>query len=298
MNSTPLSALSTQLADIIAAAAPSVVQVQGHRRPASGVVYADGLVLTTTRALGRENGITVKTNDGRALEAELGGWDPSTSLVLLRVNDLQSAAVRAEHRRTARRPSRHRRRPFVEQRADGLDRHHLRDRRADADRRGRAIDRVIRTDAAMHGGFAGGAVLDTDGRLAGIATAASIRGLGVVIPADIAWKSAATLAEHGAFKRGYLGITGQSVQLPESLASGDRTYALLVAGVSAASPAEAAGVLIGDLILAFDGRPIQSPVDLLELLQGDRVGRSAPLHIVRGGAPREIAITVGERPVR
>jgi len=298
MNSTPLSALSTQLADIIAAAAPSVVQVQGHRRPASGVVYADGLVLTTTRALGRENGITVKTNDGRALEAELGGWDPSTSLVLLRVNDLQSAAVAPS---TAE--------PRVGHLVTAVARSWSNALTASTGiisviggpmptGRGRAIDRVIRTDAAMHGGFAGGAVLDTDGRLAGIATAASIRGLGVVIPADIAWKSAATLAEHGAFKRGYLGITGQSVQLPESLASGDRTYALLVAGVSAASPAEAAGVLIGDLILAFDGRPIQSPVDLLELLQGDRVGRSAPLHIVRGGAPREIAITVGERPVR
>lgn len=298
MSSTPLLAFSQQLADIVAASAPSVVQVHGHRRPASGVVYADGLVLTTTRALGRENGVTVRTGDGRALEAELGGWDPSTSLVLLRVADLQAPPIATSTTE-----------PRVGQIVVPVARSWSNALTASAGiiaviggpmptGRGRAIDRVIRTDAAMHSGFAGGAVLDAEGKLAGVATAAEIRGLGVVIPADIAWKSAATLAEHGSSKPGYIGIAGQSVRLPESHATTDRTHAVLVAGVSAGSPAEAAGVLIGDLILTFDGRPIQSSVDLLELLQGDRVGHVVPLQIVRGGAPREIAVTVGERPVR
>ena len=82
--------------------------------------------------------------------------------------------------------------------------------------RRRAIDQVIRTTAPMHDGFAGGAFLDTSGGLLGIATAAAIRGLGVVIPASIAWKTAATLLEHGSLKRGYLGLAGQPVALPES----------------------------------------------------------------------------------
>src|SRR5207248_5143311 len=63
--------------------------------------------------------------------------------------------------------------------------------------RGRAIDEVIRTTAPMHDGFAGGAFVDTAGRAIGVATAAEIRGLGVIIPASIAWKTAATLLEHG-----------------------------------------------------------------------------------------------------
>src|SRR6266403_3078292 len=82
--------------------------------------------------------------------------------------------------------------------------------------RRRSIDQVIRTTAPMHDGFAGGAFLDTSGGLIGIATASAIRGLGVVIPASIAWKTAATVLEHGSLKRGYLGLAGQPVTLPES----------------------------------------------------------------------------------
>ena len=106
----------------------------------------------------------------------------------------------------------------------------------------------------MHDGFAGGAFLDTSGGLIGIATAAAIRGLGVVIPASIAWKTAATVLEHGSLKRGYLGLAGQPVALPESQRAGDgREHALLVVGVTAGSPAAAAGVLVGDVLLDFDG---------------------------------------------
>src|SRR6185369_7044014 len=119
--------------------------------------------------------------------------------------------------------------------------------------RRRAIDEVIRTTAPMHDGFAGGAFLDTSGGLLGIATAAAIRGLGVVIPGSIAWKTAATLLEHGSLKRGYLGLAGQPVEI-----EGDRT-ALLVVGITSGSPAAAAGLLIGDVMLAFDGHPIESP---------------------------------------
>src|SRR3984885_8204817 len=80
-----LTTFSNQLADAVAAATPSVVQVQGRRRPASGLVYADNVVLTTVRALGREDGLHVRRHDGRTLDAELAGWDPTTSLAVLPV---------------------------------------------------------------------------------------------------------------------------------------------------------------------------------------------------------------------
>ena len=143
--------------------------------------------------------------------------------------------------------------------------------------RRRAIDQVIRTTAPMHDGFAGGAFLDASGGLLGVATAAEIRGLGVIIPAAIAWKAAAAVLEHGGMKRGYLGIAGQPVTLPEAQRAetdhGDE--ALLVTAVTAASPAARAGLLVGDVILALDGHPIESPEDLLDLLVGDRVGHDA-----------------------
>src|SRR5918995_7500919 len=88
MTSDLLTSFSNQLADAVAAAAPSVVQVQGRRRPASGLVYADDVVLTTVRALGREDGLHVRRPDGRTLDAELAGWDPTTNLAVLRVPEL------------------------------------------------------------------------------------------------------------------------------------------------------------------------------------------------------------------
>jgi S1-C subfamily serine protease len=86
-----LTSFSNQLADAVGAAAPSVVQVQGRRRPASGLVYADNVVLTTVRALGRDDGLHVRTDEGRTLDAELAGWDPSTGLAVLRVAELKTA---------------------------------------------------------------------------------------------------------------------------------------------------------------------------------------------------------------
>src|SRR6185436_7287760 len=85
MTSPSLVAFSDALADAVAAAAPSVVQVQGGRRPASGVLYAEDVVITMVRTLNGEDGLHVRTGDGTTLDAELAGWDPTTSLAVLRV---------------------------------------------------------------------------------------------------------------------------------------------------------------------------------------------------------------------
>src|SRR5262245_62238854 len=83
-----LTSLSNDLADAIASAAPSVVQVHGRRRPASGVVYQPDVVLTSARALGREDGVHVRRADGTVFDTELAGWDPTTGLAVLRVAGL------------------------------------------------------------------------------------------------------------------------------------------------------------------------------------------------------------------
>src|ERR1700733_7272647 len=88
-----LTSFSNQLADAVSAASPAVVQVQGRRRPASGLVYADNVVLTPVRALGRGDGLHVRRGDGRTLDAELAGWDPTTSLAVLRVAGLETAPL-------------------------------------------------------------------------------------------------------------------------------------------------------------------------------------------------------------
>jgi S1-C subfamily serine protease len=294
-----LTSISNAFADAVDAASASVVQVHGRRRPASGVVYASGVVATLARTLGREDGLHVRQPDGTVLDAELAGWDPATSLAVLRVPGLTAPPLAR-----AATPAR------VGHLAVAIARSWSNAVTASvgtvaviggplATGRRRAIEQVIRTTAAMHEGFAGGGFVNTEGALVGITTAASIRGLGVVIPASIAWKTIASVLEHGKATRGYLGIAGQPASLPESQQRGEgRPSALLVVGVTPESPAERAGVLVGDLLLDFDERPVMSPEDLLELLVGDRVGRAVPLRVLRGASTVTLTVTPGERPAR
>lgn len=289
--------LSNSVADIVDAVAPSVVQVRGRRRPASGLVCGDDVVLTMASVLGRSDGLHVKTHDGRALDAELTGWDPATSLAVLRVEGLNVPALSPAAAS-----------PRVGNFAVAVARSWSNVVTATSGlvsiiggplRTGRreAIEKVIRTSAPMHDGFAGGAFLDLSGGLIGVTTASAIRGLGIVIPAAIAWQAAASLRQHGQIKRGYLGIASQPVRAAQ-FESSDPNHpgALLVAHVTPGSPAAAAGVIVGDVIVEFDGRRVESPEDLLDLLTADRVGRAIALQILRGGAPVTVTLTVGERP--
>jgi S1-C subfamily serine protease len=294
-----LTELSTQMADVIAAAVPSVVQVQGRRRPASGLVYGDGVVVTTMRAIGREDGLQVRTQDGHTFEAELAGWDPSTTVAGLRVAGLAAPPL-------APSPNP----PRVGQLALAVARSWSNAVTATAGivsviggplRTGRrhAIEQVIRTSAPMHDGFSGGAFLDAAGGLVGMTTATAIRGLGVVIPAPLAWKAAAYALEHGRTSRGYLGIVTQEVALPEHQREGvNGEHGLLVLAVAPGSPAAAAGVLVGDVLTALDDKAVSSPDDVLDALGGTPAGRAAVLRLLRGGKLVNVAVTVGERPVR
>lgn len=291
-----LSAISTQLADIVEATAPGVVQVQGRRRPASGLIYREDVVLTMSRALGREDGLRIRRGDGQSFDAELAGWDPATGLAVLRAPGLGGFSLRPAD--TAVR---------VGNFAVAIARSWSNAVTASGGLvsviggplrtgRRRAIDEVIRTTAPMHDGFAGGAFVDTAGGLAGVTTAAEIRGLAVVIPARIAWKTADTLFEHGTAKRGFLGLAGQAAALPDpQREAAGRDRALLVVGVTAGSPAATAGIGIGDILIDFDGQATEGPEDLLELLVG-RAGREVPLRLLRGGQVLALTVAVGERP--
>ena len=289
-----LTDFSNELADAAAKAAPSVIQVQGRRQPASGVVYAPGVVVTTTRALRREDRLHVRS-EGDAVEAELAGWDPATGLAVLKAPALSASPI-AVAKQT----------PRVGNLALAIARSWSNGLTVSAGvisiiggplhtGRRRAIEQIIRTTAPMHDGFAGGAFIDTTGALLGITTASTIRGLGVVIPAGIAWSTAQHLLEHGGLKRGYLGIAGQPVRLPEAQRVGQVEEGLLVVAVSPDAPAARAGILVGDVILAADGQTIGSPEELLDWLTGDRVGKAATLRLVRGGTPTEVSVTIGER---
>lgn len=295
MSESALTSFSNQLADVVANVARSVVQVHGRRQPASGVVHVANVVVTTTRAIGQEDGLTVRTPDGRTIEAELAGWDPATQLVALRAPDLDlpPATPAAE-------------RPRVGHVGVAVARSWSNALTASAGivsviggplatGHGRAIEEIIRTNAPMHRGFAGGAFANTDGHLLGIATATEIRGLGVVIPAGIAWKTTAGLLEHGRAKRGYIGVAGQAVQL----AAGQRgaagpASAVLVVHVIEGSPADRSGLLVGDVLTALDDVSLESPDRLLEALSG-RGGTAATLRVLRGAVATNVRVEIGQK---
>jgi len=295
---------SSQLADVVDAIAPSVVQVRAGGRAASGLVYQANLVLTTGRVIGRDEHPEVRTSDGRTFTAELAGWDPASRLALLKVPELTAPPVPGPVRET--RPTSETL-PRVGSIALAIGRSLSNYVTATAGLVSviggplptgprRQLDQVIRISAPMHTGFAGGAVVGADGSLIGVATAAAIRGLTVVIPAGIAWEAARGMLERGSARRGYLGIAAQPVRVPERQ-RGDtaRADALLVVGIKDASPAAEAGLLVGDLLLALDDVALASPEDLIDLLVGDRVGKAVTLQVLRGGSPASVQITPAER---
>lgn len=292
-----LAALSDGLAGAVEKAGASVVRVNGRRRrPSSGVVYASNAVLTASHALEREEDVTVGASDGRTLPASFAGRDPSTDLAVLRVEGLEAVATPAEGV------------PRVGELALAVGR----SGRGDGPRaslgvvstvggplrtwRGGRLERYIGTDATPYPGLSGGALVSARGEVLGILTTGPMRGAALAVPADLAWGVARSLEDRGSVKRGYLGILSQPVRLPDAGQHGlSQRGGLLVVGVEDGSPAGNGGLMIGDILATLDGQPVEDTEDLLVLLTGERVGRSVPVNVVRGGELRSLDVTVGER---
>ena len=124
-------------------------------------------------------------------------------------------------------------------------------------------------------------------------------GMPIAIPIAIALKIAETLKKHGTIKRGYLGITGQPVELPESAAAAlgrEQATGLLIAGIEEDSPAGASDLMIGDILVGLAGKPVASHRQLLGYLSGEIVGTETEMEVLRGGKRETLKVTVGERP--
>lgn len=293
-----LSMLSDGLADAVERIEPSIVRVYGRRRrSASGVVYADGLVLTASHSVERDEDLSVGLADGARHEARLLGRDRATDLAVLRVEGLDVGAASAAEGETrvgqvslaVGRPARGEgiRASFgIVSAAGGPLRMG----------RGARLERYLQTDATPFLGLSGGALVDARGGVLGILTTAFGKGAMFAVPADLAWRVAGTLAERGSTRRGYLGVLSQPVRLPDAQRVGlTQRGGLLVVGIEDGSPASRAGFLIGDIIATLDGQPVEDTEDLLTLLAGERVGNEVPVRLVRGGELTTLRLTVGER---
>ena len=289
--------LSNQLAGAVESASHFVVQVHSHRRPAAGVIFDTDLVLAPARAIGDEVAV-VRHADGHTSEGQILGFAASLGLAVIRVPGLgaSSAPVAPE--------------PRVGALAVAVGRTWsggvialvtnvavvggpLRTGRASA------IERVIRVAMPPHGAVTGGALVDPGGAWLGSVTGSAIRGTAVVLPAAGAVAAARQVVERGGTRQGFLGISTMPVAIPErQRGRAPETRGLLITAITPGSPAETAGLLVGDVLTAFAGSPTDDPEALLTALRGDHIGKAVTLTLVRGTERQEVDVTVGERSSR
>lgn len=296
--STLLSDLSAALAAVVAAAGAGVVRVEARRRlPASGVVWtSDGVIVTAHHVVEESEGIVVGLPGGETAPAHLVGRDPASDLAVLRaetsglmvppladeadgsVGNLVIALGRPGHNVSA---------------ALGMISALGGKWRTPV---GGALDRYVQVDVTMYPGFSGGPLVNAQGRVVGINTSALLRGVSLTIPVVNVRQTVETLLAHGRLRRGYLGVGAQVARLPVALAQqvGQET-GLLLASIEPDSPAECGGLLVGDILIVGDGRPLRHVDDLLALLNDATVGAVVTMRVLRGGQVVELPIMIGER---
>ena len=277
---------------------PSVVRVSARRSyDLSGVVWgADGVIVTTSRAVEREEDVRVTLADGQTVTATLQGRDPGTDLAVLRADvkglsvpewaDADALKV-GQFALIVGRPGE------SVQATSGIVSALGGEWRT---RAGGRIDRFLKGDATTFPGFSGGPLVNLEGAVLGINSSALTRGDSVTLPASTVRRVVGALLEHGGMRRGYLGVGGQPVRLPENLSDtlGKRA-GLLITSVAPESPAANAGLVLGDTLVLFDGESVHQPAHLLALLDETRIGKAVPVTLVRGGEVQELNVTVGER---
>lgn len=285
MSAIDLTALSTASASLVAAAASRTVRVVDPHRELSGLLWADGQVVTAEECLGDEEGLSVALADGRTLPAEVRGRDPSTDVALLSVDTGPQAswpvADAPEVGAFAWVVGRGMNGPLG---SFGLV---TESGPAWTSTAGGRIDARIRLQFPLPPSIEGGAAIDASGRLIGLAVA-DPRRRSLVIPAATVSRSVALLAESGYVGRGYLGLALQPLR-------GGRA-GMIAVEIAEGGPAAEAGLLVGDIVTTWHGEKLGSVRDLARRLCPDAIGTTVRLGLVRAGNPVEQELTIGERP--
>lgn len=266
------------------------------RYPASGIAYAEDLVLTADHVVTRDE-IKVILPDEKSLSATVAGRDPGSDLALLRLADkaLKPAKTSSDVK--------------VGQLVLALGRPNSAGMQASwgivtaiagpaRTHRGGLLDEYIQTETTPYPGFSGGPLVNTEGEVLGLNTSGLTPGFSLTIPVKVAWRIADELAKHGSVKRGYLGVRTQPVEIPEAARKSlkrEQASGLLVLWLEENGPAQKGGLFVGDTLVAVAGQPVSDPDDLFAALNSDTVGKSIVVEVLRGGKAETVSVTVGER---
>ncbi len=289
----PLALLSEHLIKLVDHAARSVVAVHGGRRATStGIQWRPGIIVTAEEALEQDEEITVTLPDGRKAEVTLVGRDPSTDVAALRFAPNGMPVAEIDDAPTLRTGAivlavgRNAEGPIASHGIVGFA------GGAWQSQRGGTIDRLLRLDLALSPASDGGALVDATGRVHGM-TVLGPRGRALAIPAATVDRVLDQLLAKGHISRGYLGASLQRVRLGTEGAK----RGLLVVGLDPEGPAARAGIVVGDILTAWNGTPLAHVRELLRFLGSNSVDTKVLLDVLRAGAPQAIAVTIGERPL-
>jgi serine protease DegQ len=289
--------LSASLASAVKDISPSLARVEARRRyPLTGTVWSDEVIVTTSRAVEREEGIAVGLEDGGTIPAALVGRDPGTDLAVLRVEgaSLQVPSWQDEEVSVGSLV-------LMLGRPDGDVQASLGivSRLGEAWRTaaGSRVNRLVQVDARPFPGFSGGPLLSATGAILGVNSSALLRKTPVTVPFATVKRVVEAILLHGRVRRGYLGVGAQPVRLPETTKSTlEQETGLLIVSVQPNSAAEEAGLVLGDTLIALDGQPLRHIDDLQGHLADDRVGEHLRVRVLRGGELQDVTLLIREQP--
>lgn len=262
------------------------------------IISADGYLLTNNHVIAGADEVMVKLDDGREIKAELKGADDKLDVALLKISDKSPL-------------------PFAELGdSDSLEvgewlmaignpfglGHTVTAGIVSA--KGRVIgsgpyDDYIQTDASINPGNSGGPLFNSSGKVIGINTAiiANGQGIGFAIPINMAKTVADQLKTTGKVVRGYLGVNFGALtpMLAKSLGLKD-TKGAIVTNVIKDSPADKGGLKVEDVIVSFDGKPVDSETDLPKVVASTPVDKQVKVVVYRQGKKAELALKVGQQP--
>ena len=289
---------SNGLTAAVEKAGASTVTVDARKRyPASGIAYAEDLVLTADHVVTREENIKITLPDGKSLAATIAGRDPGSDLAVLRLAEKALSPAQTSDEVKVGQLVLALGRPGAEgmQASWGIVTSINGPARTF---RGGMLDEFIRSETTPYPGFSGGPLINAEGEVLGLNTSGLTRGSSLTIPNKVAWRIAEALATHGSVKRGYLGVRTQPVEIPDASRQElkrEQDHGLLVLWLEEGGPAANGGLLVGDILVAVNGQPVGDPDDLFSVLNSETVGKAISVEVLRGGRPQTVQVTVGER---